>query len=187
MLTADAFGVLPPIAKLSPDQAMYHFLSGYTAKVAGTEIGLSNEPQATFSTCFGAPFMPRNPIEYGNLLKDKISKHNVDCWLVNTGWSGGVYGVGKRISIKNTRRLLDAALSGELSNVEMRKDDNFGFFVPLEVNGIDGSVLDPRSTWANSSEYDLQAKKLVSMFIDNFVKFESDVEEKILNSGPSQI
>ena len=187
MLTADAFGVLPPIAKLSPDQAMYHFLSGYTAKVAGTEIGLSNEPQATFSTCFGAPFMPRNPIEYGNLLKEKISKYNVDCWLVNTGWSGGVYGVGKRISIKNTRRLLDAALSGELSNVEMRKDENFGFFVPLEVNGIDGNVLDPRSTWADSSEYDLQAKKLVSMFIDNFVKFESDVEEKILNSGPSQI
>ena len=187
MLTADAFGVLPPIAKLSPDQAMYHFLSGYTAKVAGTEIGLSNEPQATFSTCFGAPFMPRNPIEYGNLLKEKISKHNVDCWLVNTGWSGGVYGVGKRISIKNTRRLLDAALSGELSNVKMRKDDNFGFFVPLEVNGINGSVLDPRSTWADSSEYDLQAKKLVNMFIDNFVKFESDVEEKIINSGPSQI
>ena len=187
MLTADAFGVLPPIAKLSPDQAMYHFLSGYTAKVAGTEIGLSNEPQATFSTCFGAPFMPRNPIEYGNLLKDKISKHNVDCWLVNTGWSGGVYGVGKRISIKNTRRLLDAALSGELSNVKMRKDDNFGFFVPLEVSGINGSVLDPRSTWADSSEYDLQAKKLVNMFIDNFVKFESDVEEKIINSGPSQI
>ena len=121
------------------------------------------------------------------MLKEKISKHNVDCWLVNTGWSGGVYGVGKRISIKNTRRLLDAALSGELSNVEMRKDDNFGFFVPLEVNGIDESVLDPRSTWANSTEYDLQAKKLVSMFIDNFVKFESDVEEKILNSGPSQI
>ena len=187
MLTADAFGVLPPIAKLSPDQAMYHFLSGYTAKVAGTEIGLSNEPQATFSTCFGAPFMPRNPIEYGNLLKEKISKHNVDCWLVNTGWSGGVYGVGKRISIKNTRRLLDAALSGELSNVKMRKDDNFGFFVPLEVNGINGSILDPRSTWADSSEYDLQAKKLVNMFIDNFVKFESDVEEKIINSGPSQI
>ncbi len=187
MLTADAFGVLPPIAKLSPDQAMYHFLSGYTAKVAGTEIGLSNEPQATFSTCFGAPFMPRNPIEYGNLLKDKISKHNVDCWLVNTGWSGGVYGVGKRISIKNTRRLLDAALSGELSNVKMRKDENFGFFVPLEVNGINGSVLDPRSTWADSSEYDLQAKKLVNMFIDNFVKFESDVEEEIINSGPSQI
>ena len=187
LLTCDAFGVLPPIAKLSSSQTMYHFLSGYTAKVAGTEIGLSNEPQATFSTCFGAPFMPRNPIEYGNLLKEKISKHNVDCWLVNTGWSGGVYGVGKRISIKNTRRLLDAALSGELSNVEMRKDENFGFLVPLEVNGINGSVLDPRSTWADSSEYDLQAKKLVSMFIDNFVKFESDVEEKILNSGPSQI
>ena len=186
MLTCDAFGVLPPISKLSSPQAMYHFLSGYTAKVAGTERGLK-EPTATFSTCFGAPFMPRDPAVYAKLLGKQMAENNSDCWLVNTGWSGGVYGVGKRISIKNTRRLLDAALSGELSNVEMRKDDNFGFFVPLEVNGINGSVLDPRSTWADSSEYDLQAKKLVNMFIDNFVKFESDVEEKIINSGPSQI
>ena len=184
MLTADAFGILPPIAKLTPEQAMYHFLSGYTAKVAGTEIGLSNEPQATFSTCFGAPFMPRNPIEYGNLLKDKISKFSVDCWLVNTGWSGGVYGVGKRISIKDTRRLLDAALSGELSNTQMRKDKNFGFSVPLTVKEIDEAILDPRNTWSNTSEYDEQAKKLVKMFIENFVKFESDVEDKILASGP---
>ena len=184
MLTADAFGILPPIAKLTPEQAMYHFLSGYTAKVAGTEIGLSNEPQATFSTCFGAPFMPRNPIEYGNLLKDKISKFSVDCWLVNTGWSGGVYGVGKRISIKDTRRLLDAALSGELSNTQMRKDKNFGFSVPLTVKEIDEAILDPRNTWSNTSEYDEQAKKLVNMFIENFVKFESDVEDKILASGP---
>ena len=184
MLTADAFGILPPIAKLTPEQAMYHFLSGYTAKVAGTEIGLSNEPQATFSTCFGAPYMPRNPIEYGNLLKDKISKFSVDCWLVNTGWLGGVYGVGKRISIKDTRRLLDAALSSELSNTLMRKDKNFGFSVPLTVKEIDEAILDPRNTWSNTSEYDEQAKKLVKMFIENFVKFESDVEDKILASGP---
>ena len=184
MLTCDAFGVLPPISQLTPDQAMYHFLSGYTAKVAGTEMGLSNEPQATFSTCFGAPFMPRNPIEYGNLLKEKISKYDVNCWLVNTGWSGGVYGTGKRISIKDTRTLLNAALSGELEDLEMRKDNNFGFHVPLEVENIDNNILDPRNTWQDKNEYDLQAKKLVKMFIDNFVKFESDVEEKVRASGP---
>ena len=184
MLTADAFGVLPPIARLSPDQAMYHFLSGYTAKVAGTEMGLSNEPQATFSTCFGAPFMPRNPIEYGNLLKEKITKHSVNCWLVNTGWSGGVYGIGRRISIKDTRTLLNAALSGELEDLEMRKDSNFGFHVPLEVENIDSNILNPRNTWQDKNEYDLQAKKLVKMFIDNFVKFESDVEENVRASGP---
>ena len=184
MLTADAFGVLPPIAKLSADQAMYHFLSGYTAKVAGTEIGLSNEPQATFSTCFGAPFMPRNPIEYGNLLKKKISDHEVDCWLVNTGWSGGVYGVGERISIKNTRTLLNAALSGELANTEMRKDPNFGFSVPVKVDGINEQILDPKKTWQSESDYDAQAKKLVQMFISNFTKFESDVEENVKASGP---
>ena len=128
--------------------------------------------------------MPRNPIEYGNLLKDKISKFSVDCWLVNTGWAGGVYGVGKRISIKDTRRLLDAALSGELSNTQMRKDKNFGFSVPLTVKEIDEAILDPRKTWSNASEYDEQAKKLVNMFIENFVKFEPDVEDKILASGP---
>ena len=128
--------------------------------------------------------MPRNPIEYGNLLKEKISKFAVNCWLVNTGWSGGVYGVGKRISIQDTRRLLDAALSGELSNAKMRKDKNFGFSVPLTVKEIDEAILDPRNTWSNTSEYDEQAKKLVKMFIENFVKFESDVEDKILASGP---
>ena len=136
MLTADAFGVLPPIAKLTPDQAMYHFLSGYTAKVAGTEIGVT-EPQATFSTCFGAPFMPRHPSIYGNLLKERIAKGDVDCWLVNTGWTGGKYGVGKRMPIKETRALLNAALDGSLNNVEFRKDPNFGFEVPVAVPGVD--------------------------------------------------
>jgi phosphoenolpyruvate carboxykinase (ATP) len=184
MLTADAFGILPPMAKLTPDQAMYHFLSGYTAKVAGTEIGLSNEPQATFSTCFGAPFMPRNAIEYGNLLKKKISKYQVNCWLVNTGWSGGVYGVGNRISIKDTRTLLNAALYGKLTKTEMRKDDNFGFLVPLAVEDINQNILTPRNTWQNPEDYDKQAKKLVSMFIENFKKFENDVEEKVRESGP---
>ena len=135
MLTADAFGVMPPIAKLSPDQAMYHFLSGYTAKVAGTEMGLSKDPTATFSTCFGAPFMPRRPIEYGNLLKEKISKHNADCWIVNTGWSGGPYGVGHRISLSDTRQLVSHALEGKLKDIEMRKDPNFGFEVPIKIEG----------------------------------------------------
>ena len=184
MLTADAFGILPPISKLTPDQAMYHFLSGYTAKVAGTEMGLSNEPRATFSTCFGAPFMPRNAIEYGDLLKEKISKFQVDCWLVNTGWSGGVYGVGTRISIKNTRTLLNAALSGKLTKTEMRKDDNFGFLVPLAVEGVDQNILTPRNTWQNPEDYDKQAKKLVSMFIENFKTFENEVEDKVRESGP---
>ena len=184
MLTADAFGILPPISKLTPSQAMYHFLSGYTAKVAGTEIGLGNEPQATFSTCFGAPFMPRNPIEYGNLLKNKISKFNVDCWLVNTGWSGGIYGVGKRISIKDTRTLLNGALSGDLSSIEMRTDENFGFEVPLTVNGVDAKILNPKDTWADPEAYDIQAKKLISMFIENFKKFENDVEDNVRKSGP---
>ena len=128
--------------------------------------------------------MPRNPIEYGDLLKDKISKFNVDCWLVNTGWSGGIYGVGKRISIKNTRTLLNAALSGNLSSVEMKKDENFGFEVPLSVNGVDTKILNPRDTWADPEAYDVQAKKLVSMFIENFKKFENDVEDKVRESGP---
>jgi phosphoenolpyruvate carboxykinase (ATP) len=184
MLTADAFGILPPIAKLTPAHAMYHFLSGYTAKVAGTEMGLSSEPTATFSTCFGAPFMPRNPIEYGNLLKKKISEFDVNCWLVNTGWSGGVYGVGERISIKNTRHLLNEALSGNLSNVEMRNDANFGFMVPLLVDGIEKTILNPRNTWSDPTAYDLQANKLINMFIENFKKFEADVDENIKSSGP---
>ena len=184
MLTADAFGVLPPISKLSPSQAMYHFLSGYTAKVAGTEMGLGNEPQATFSTCFGGPFMPRNPIEYGDLLKKKISEFDVDCWLVNTGWIGGVYGVGKRISIKDTRTLLSAALSGELANTEMRKDENFGFEVPLHVSNVNSKILNPKNSWNDPKAYDLQAKKLVSMFIENFVKFEGDVDDNVKSSGP---
>ena len=166
---------------------MYHFLSGYTAKVAGTEMGLGNEPQATFSTCFGGPFMPRNPIEYGDLLKKKISEHNVNCWLVNTGWIGGVYGVGKRIGIKDTRTLLNAALSGELSGIEMRKDASFGFEVPLSVNNVDSNILNPMNTWTSQEAYNLQAKKLVSMFIDNFSKFENNVDDNIKSAGPVKI
>jgi phosphoenolpyruvate carboxykinase (ATP) len=183
MLTADAFGVLPPIAKLTPDQAMYHFLSGYTAKVAGTEIGVT-EPEATFSTCFGAPFMPRHPSVYGNLLKERIAKGGVDCWLVNTGWTGGKYGVGKRMPIKETRALLNAALDGSLKNAKFRKDPNFGFEVPVSVPGVDTSILDPRGTWSNPAEYDAMAAKLVDLFVENFSQFADHVDEGVRQSAP---
>ena len=182
MLTADAFGVLPPIARLTPDQAMYHFLSGYTAKVAGTEIGVT-EPEATFSTCFGAPFMPRHPSVYGNLLKDRIAKGGVTCWLVNTGWTGGKYGVGKRMPIKATRALLNAALDGSLNNVAFRKDANFGFEVPMELRGCT-NLLDPRSTWGNGEDYDRTAAKLVDLFVENFAQFADHVDEGVRQAGP---
>ncbi|WP_153770421.1 phosphoenolpyruvate carboxykinase [Labrenzia sp. CE80] len=184
MLTADAFGVMPPIAKLTPAEAMYHFLSGYTAKVAGTEKGVV-EPQATFSTCFGAPFIPRHPSEYGNLLRDLIAEHNVDCWLVNTGWTGGAYGVGERMPIKATRSLLRAALDGSLKSAEFRTDANFGFAVPMSVEGVDSSILDPRGTWADKTAYDVQAAKLVQMFIDNFETFEEHVDGSVLAAAPA--
>ena len=185
MLTADAFDVLPPIAKLTPDQAMYHFLSGYTAKVAGTEIGVT-EPEATFSTCFGAPFMPRHPSVYGNLLKKRIAEGSVDCWLVNTGWTGGKYGVGKRMPIKETRALLNAALDGSLKNVQFRKDPNFGFEVPVSVPGVDDSLLDPRNTWGDKADYDRTAAKLVDLFVANFAEFAAHVDEGVRQSGPKQ-
>ena len=183
MLTADAFGVLPPIARLTPDQAMYHFLSGYTAKVAGTEIGVT-EPEATFSTCFGAPFMPRHPSVYGNLLKERIAKGEVACWLVNTGWTGGKYGVGHRMPIKATRALLNAALDGSLNNAEFRKDPNFGFDVPVAVPGVDSDILDPRSTWADKDEYDATAHKLVQLFVDNFEPFAAHVDQGVRDAAP---
>ncbi len=184
MLTADAFGVLPPIARLTPDQAMYHFLSGYTAKVAGTEIGVT-EPEATFSTCFGAPFMPRHPSVYGNLLKERIAKGQVQCWLLNTGWTGGKYGVGKRMPIKATRALLNAALDGSLNGAEFRKDPNFGFDVPVAVEGVDPAILDPRQTWADKDAYDAMAHKLVQLFVDNFAQFEAHVDEGVRNAAPA--
>jgi phosphoenolpyruvate carboxykinase (ATP) len=184
MLTADAFGVLPPIARLTPDQAMYHFLSGYTAKVAGTEIGVT-EPEATFSTCFGAPFMPRHPSVYGNLLKERIHKGQVSCWLVNTGWTGGKYGAGKRMPIKATRALLNAALDGSLNNAEFRKDPNFGFDVPVAVPGVDSAILDPRTTWADKDEYDRTAQKLVQLFVDNFEQFAEHVDEGVRQAAPA--
>ena len=184
MLTADAFGVMPPIAKLSASQAMYHFLSGYTAKVAGTEKGLGKEPQATFSTCFGAPFMPRHPSAYGNMLRELIAKHGVDCWLVNTGWTGGKFGVGSRMPIKATRALLDAALAGSLKTQPMRTDPLFGFQVPVSLPGVDPKILTPRETWADKAAYDAQARALVDMFQKNFEKFEVHVDADVKAAAP---
>ena len=183
MLTADAYGVLPPISRLTPDQAMYHFLSGYTARVAGTEIGVT-EPTATFSTCFGAPFMPRHPSIYGNLLKERIAKGGVTCWLVNTGWTGGAYGTGNRMPIKATRALLNAALDGSLNDVEFCKDPNFGFDVPQSAEGVDSAILDPRGTWADKAAYDATAQKLVAQFIENFAQFADHVDQGVLESAP---
>lgn len=170
MLTCDAFGVLPPIARLTPAQAMYHFLSGFTSKTPGTERGVT-EPTPTFSTCFGAPFMPRRPEVYGKLLQEKIAQFGAECWLVNTGWTGGKHGTGKRMPIKATRALLTAALDGSLSKTEFRKDPNFGFDVPVAVPGVDATLLNPRATWADAAAYDAQAAKLVGMFADNFGQY----------------
>lgn len=185
MLTADAYGVLPPIARLTPDQAMYHFLSGYTARVAGTEIGVT-EPEATFSTCFGAPFMPRHPSVYGNLLKERIAKGGVKCWLVNTGWTGGkatMPGI-KRMPIKATRALLNAALDGSLNNATFRKDPNFGFDVPLAVAGVDSALLDPRAAWPDPEAYDATAHALVTQFVNNFEQFSDYVDEGVRACAP---
>ncbi len=179
MLTCDAFGVLPPIAKLTPAQAMYHFLSGFTSKVAGTEKGVT-EPQPTFSTCFGAPFMPRRPEAYGNLLREKIAKHGANCWLVNTGWTGGAYGVGSRMPIRSTRALLTAALNGKLNDAQFRVDDVFDFSVPVACEGVPDILLDPRRTWDKSDAYDRQAARLVAMFNENFKQYEEFVDEEVL-------
>ncbi len=178
MLTCDAFGVLPPIARLTPAQAMYHFLSGFTAKVAGTERGIT-EPQPTFSTCFGAPFMPRRPEVYGNLLREKIAQHGASCWLVNTGWTGGAYGTGSRMPIRATRALLTAALDGTLNKGEFRKDPNFGFDVPLSVPGVADLLLEPRRTWDDAAAYDAQAQKLVQMFADNFAQYVPHIDDDV--------
>ena len=186
MLTCDAFGVLPPIAKLTSAEAMYHFLSGYTAKVAGTEKGVT-EPQSVFSTCFGAPFMPRHPSVYGNLLRDLIAKHHVDCWLVNTGWTGGKYGVGRRMPIRVTRRLLSAALDGSLNKADFRRDPYFGFSVPMAVPGVEPHLLYPVKTWASKAEFAETAQKLVNMFQENFLKFEEHVDSAVKAAAPTTL
>ncbi len=179
MLTADAFGVLPPIAKLTPGQAMYHFLSGYTARVAGTEKGMGREPQATFSTCFGAPFLPRRPEVYGKLLESLIEQHGATCWLVNTGWTGGSYGTGKRMAIGHTRALLRAVLDGTLKDAAFSPDPFFGLMVPRDVPGIPNEVLDPRQAWADKAAYDRTARDLVARFEANFETFAATVGEDI--------
>ncbi|PKP73438.1 MAG: phosphoenolpyruvate carboxykinase (ATP) [Alphaproteobacteria bacterium HGW-Alphaproteobacteria-6] len=170
MLTCDAYGVLPPIARLTPAQAMYHFLSGFTSKTPGTEVGVT-EPTPTFSTCFGAPFMPRRPEVYGALLQQKIRKTGATCWLVNTGWTGGAFGTGRRMPIRATRALLSAALDGSLNAATFRRDPNFGFEVPVAVAGVDEVLLDPRRTWTDGAAYDAQAARLVAMFCDNFAQY----------------
>ena len=178
MLTCDAFGVLPPVARLTPGQAMYHFLSGFTSKIAGTELGVS-EPQPTFSTCYGAPFMPRRPEEYGALLRDKISTSGAHCWLVNTGWTGGGYGTGERMPIKVTRAVLTAAIDGTFNKGSFHKDPYFGFDVPSSCLGVDDILFTPRETWHDKSAYDDAAKKLVNMFVENFLKYEAHVNEDV--------
>lgn len=182
-LTADAFGVLPPISKLSPEQAMYHFISGYTAKIAGTERGVT-EPKATFSACFGAPFMPLHPTVYAELLADKIRKHSVQVWLVNTGWTRGPYGVGNRIKLRFTRRMLHEALEGNLNETEYHEEPVFGLQVPVEVDGVPSEILIPRNTWKDQQNYDEKAEKLAQMFSDNFKQFQQSASKEIITAGP---
>jgi phosphoenolpyruvate carboxykinase (ATP) len=179
MLTADAFGVLPPISRLTPEQAMYHFLSGYTSRVAGTEKGLGNAPQATFSTCFGAPFMPRHPSVYAKMLGERIAQHRSQCWLVNTGWSGGAYGVGQRMAIAHTRALVRAALAGSLGAAPVRRESHFGLYVPESCPEVPNDVLDPRSTWSDKAAYDDTAREVARRFEGNFAQFESHVGDAV--------
>src|SRR5215216_5656417 len=183
-LTADAFGILPPIARLSREQAMFYFLSGFTAKLAGTEIGVK-EPQPTFSACFGAPFLPQPPAVYAHMLGDKLDEHpHASVWLVNTGWTGGPFGEGSRMPIKATRAMLRAALAGELDGLEYREDPIFGFEVPVDVPEVDSRLLDPRSTWSDGNAYDRKARELARMFRDNFEQFADDAGEAVVAAGP---
>jgi phosphoenolpyruvate carboxykinase (ATP) len=182
-LTCDAFGVLPPISKLSEAQAMYHFLSGYTAKVAGTEKGVT-EPQATFSTCFGAPFMPLHPGVYAELLGKKISEHGANVWLVNTGWTGGPHGVGSRMKLAYTRRMVNAALSGELDGADYHEDPIFGLSIPTSIEGVPAEILVPKNTWSDGDAYERQARELARMFVENFEQFADGVSDEIKAAAP---
>jgi phosphoenolpyruvate carboxykinase (ATP) len=185
-LTCDAFGVLPPIARLTGEQAMYHFLSGYTAKVAGTEKGVT-EPKVTFSTCFGAPFLPLHPAVYAGMLGEKLEQHQAKVWLLNTGWTGGPYGTGQRIKLGFTRRMVTAALSGELDEVDTWTDPHFGLSVPVKIDGVPDRVLHPRETWKIAAEYDAKASQLAEMFADNFEKYEDQVSEGVKAAGPRKV
>ena len=184
LLTCDANGVMPPIARLTPDQALYQFISGYTSKVGGTEVGLGKEPEITFSACFGGPFMVHHPYKYAELLKNKIQRYGVTCWLVNTGWVGGQYGVGKRISIKYTRALLNAALDGQLNNVNFKTDPIFGFEVPMTCPNVPDEVLDPGASWSDKKEYDRRYKDLAMRFKQNFAKFTDGTPQAVIDAGP---
>ncbi len=186
-LTCDASGVLPPIARLNSEQAQYHFISGYTSKIAGTEIGLGIEPQITFSACFGAPFMVHHPFTYANLLSRKMAKHGATCWLVNTGWTGGRFGVGKRISIRHTRALLNAALKGQLDTVKYRKDKLFGFEVPVECPDVPSDVLDPAQSWGNKDEYWKKYDALAARYIENFKLFADGCPPEVVQAGPTRL
>jgi len=183
-LTCDASGVMPPISRLTPDQAIYHFISGYTSKIAGTEIGLGTEPEITFSTCFGGPFMVHRPYAYAEMLKARLLKYGATCWLVNTGWTGGSFGVGRRISIQHTRKLLNAALSGKLNTVEFRADPVFGFEVPTECEGIPAQILHPANTWPSQQDYDHKYQALAARFIENFKLMTDGCPEDIVKAGP---
>jgi phosphoenolpyruvate carboxykinase (ATP) len=187
LLTCDASGVMPPISRLTPDQAIYHFISGYTSKIAGTEIGLGIEPEITFSACFGGPFMVHRPYAYAEMLKARIVKYGASCWLVNTGWTGGPFGVGKRISIRHTRALLNAALRGELLNVEFQKDPIFGFDVPKSCPDVPSQILDPANTWGSREEYFRKYDALAARFIDNFKLMMEGCPAHILESGPRRL
>jgi phosphoenolpyruvate carboxykinase (ATP) len=182
-LTCDAYGVLPPISKLSPEQAMYQFISGYTAKVAGTEAGVT-EPKATFSACFGAPFLPLHPGRYAEMLGRKLRDGKVNVWMINTGWTGGTYGVGKRISLCYTRAMIRAALNGSLQHVPFEKHPVFGVDMPLQCEGVPAEILNPRNTWSNQAAYDQQADQLAKLFRKNFEKYESGVKADIISAGP---
>jgi len=184
LLTCDANGVMPPIARLSPNQALYQFISGYTSKIAGTEVGLGKEPELTFSACFGGPFMVHHPSKYAELLKRKIERYGAQCWLVNTGWVGGSYGIGKRISIRHTRALLNAALTGKLDHVNYTKDSIFGFEVPLECPGVPAEVLSPSSSWGDKKEYDRRYHDLAMRFKENFAKFANNTPQEVAEAGP---
>jgi len=182
-LTADAFGILPPISKLTPEQAMYHFISGYTAKVAGTERGVT-EPQATFSACFGSPFLPLHPTVYAELLADKIRKHDANVWLVNTGWTGGEYGVGHRMKLPHTRQMLSEAIAGNLDNGEFATEKVFGLSIPKKIKDVPSEILNPRNSWSDKEAYDAKANKLAKMFVDNFEEFKAEADQSVIDAGP---
>jgi phosphoenolpyruvate carboxykinase (ATP) len=185
MLTCDAFGILPPIARLTSEQAMYYFLLGYTAKVAGTERGLGNEPEATFSPCFGAPFMTRHPSVYANLLRERMTRQQVQCWLVNTGWSGGPYGIGQRLPIAYTRALINAALDSSLGDVPMQEDPVFRVHIPTRCSGVPDTLLQPRSTWTDQAAYDTQARHLAQAFQEHFAPLAQGVDTAVHAAGPN--